>query len=93
MRRPLLVAAGVNALVALAAWAARTVSASRSTGRRGAGHGRDAGDRLSGWLLLDATFAAAVVASRMGLRRKTLLGIAENAAGAVAPATPSRIQV
>jgi uncharacterized protein (TIGR00297 family) len=34
-----------------------------------------------GWLLLLATFAAAVAASRMGLRRKTLLGIAEEHGG------------
>jgi uncharacterized protein (TIGR00297 family) len=31
----------------------------------------------SGWVLLLATFALAVIASRLGMRRKTILGIAE----------------
>lgn len=35
----------------------------------------------SGWALLLATFALAVVTSRLGLRRKTLLGIAEGRGG------------
>jgi uncharacterized protein (TIGR00297 family) len=35
----------------------------------------------AGWLLLFAAFAAATVTSRMGLRRKTLLGIAEERGG------------
>ena len=34
-----------------------------------------------GWALLLATFAAAAIASRLGLRRKTLLGIAEARGG------------
>jgi uncharacterized protein (TIGR00297 family) len=40
-----------------------------------------AGAGWTGWLLLLATFAAAVITSRLGLRRKTLLGIAEERGG------------
>jgi uncharacterized protein (TIGR00297 family) len=36
---------------------------------------------LAGWLMLIAAFLCAAITSRMGLRRKTLLGIAEDRAG------------
>jgi uncharacterized protein (TIGR00297 family) len=37
---------------------------------------------LAGWVLLAATFAAALVSSRLGWKRKVLLGIAEERGGA-----------
>lgn len=71
----------VNAAVAGAGYAARTVSVS------GALCGTIIGTTIfvfagwQGWLLLLAAFAAATVTSRMGLGRKTLLGIAEARGG------------
>ena len=73
----LLMAVLANAAVAAAGHAARTVS------RSGALCGFAIGTSIylfagwQGWLLLLAAFLAASVTSRMGLRRKTLLGIAE----------------
>ena len=74
-------AIGANALVAWIGYRARTVSIS------GAGVGLligvvvyAAGGR-NAWLLLLATFAIASAASRMGLKRKMLLGIAEERDG------------
>lgn len=75
--RLLPLALALNVTVAAAGYRARTVS------RSGAIVGALLGITVTvtagwrGWLLLLATFAAAVAASRMGLRRKTLLGIAE----------------
>ena len=74
-------AIAVNAAVAAAGYVARTVS------RPGACAGAILGIAVTvtagwgGWSLLVATFAGAVIASRLGLRRKTLLGIAEARGG------------
>ena len=76
---PLALAA--NAVVAGAGYAARTVTIS------GAICGALLGITIvltagwSGWVLLLATFALAVLTSRLGLRRKTQLGIAEDRGG------------
>jgi uncharacterized protein (TIGR00297 family) len=74
-------ALGANAVVAGAGYAARTVTIS------GAICGALLGITIvltagwGGWVLLLATFALAVVTSRMGLHRKSLLGIAEARGG------------
>ena len=80
-RSALPLAIAVNAAVALAGYAARTVGIS------GAVIGAVLGTAImvslgwAGWGLLFATFTAAVIASRAGLRRKMLLGIAEGRGG------------
>jgi uncharacterized protein (TIGR00297 family) len=74
-------AASINAVVAAAGYRAKTVTVS------GALCGALLGTIVlvctgwEGWLLLLLTFAAAVLASRMGLRRKEHLGIAEARGG------------
>jgi uncharacterized protein (TIGR00297 family) len=76
---PLVLAA--NVAVAGAGYAARTVT------KTGAICGAALGTAIAvtagwgGWALLLATFAVAVVTSRLGLRRKTMLGIAEERGG------------
>jgi uncharacterized protein (TIGR00297 family) len=73
----LLVAVPVNLMVAAGGYAARTVSVS------GALVGAVIGTLIyvcagwQGWVLLLSGFLCAAVTSRMGLQRKTLLGIAE----------------
>lgn len=75
------IAIAANAAVAAAGYAARTVSLS------GALCGAVIGTMIfvfagwQGWLLLLAAFAAASISSRLGLRRKTALGIAEPRGG------------
>lgn len=75
----------VNATVAVAGYAARTVTV--AGGITGAVIGSVifffAG--VEGWLLLMASFAFAVVTSRMGLARKRSLGIAEGRGGRRGP--------
>ncbi len=74
-------AAAANTVVAMVGHRARTVSTS------GAVVGACIGVLIfvtagwQGWALLMATFMAAAVTSRVGLRRKTLLGIAEERGG------------
>jgi uncharacterized protein (TIGR00297 family) len=74
-------AAVANAAVAAAGYLARTVTMT------GAMCGAVIGTTIvvtagwGGWVLLLATFALAVVASRLGLRRKMQLGIAEERGG------------
>lgn len=74
-------AIAANAAVAIAGYLARTVSRSGAIagGILGAIVMLSAG--WAGWLLLLATFASAVITSRLGLERKTLLGIAEARGG------------
>ena len=75
------IAAAVNAVVAAAGYRARTVRVS------GAACGGVLGTVIlvcagwQGWLLLLLTFGAAVITSRLGLRRKEQLGIAEERGG------------
>jgi uncharacterized protein (TIGR00297 family) len=74
-------AVAANGAVALAGYLARTVT------MPGAVCGAALGSLIvltvgwGGWVLLLATFGIAVVTSRVGLRRKTLLGIAEARGG------------
>jgi uncharacterized protein (TIGR00297 family) len=74
-------ALAANAAVAAAGYLARTITLS------GAATGALIGTAIlltagwGAWTLLLATFALAVVTSRLGLRRKTLLGIAEPRGG------------
>lgn len=70
-------AIALNGAVAWAGWRAGTVSIAGAIAGAGVGLLIAVGAGLEGWLLLLATFAAATVASRMGLKRKRLLGIAE----------------
>lgn len=75
------IALAANALVAVGGYVARTVT------RSGAICGAVLGTTIvltagwGGWTLLLATFAIAVVTSRLGLHRKTQLGIAESGGG------------
>jgi len=71
----------LNGAVAWAGYRARTVSVSGAICGAVIGTLIFAGAGWTGWLLLLATFAAAVITSRLGLRRKTLLGIAEERGG------------
>jgi uncharacterized protein (TIGR00297 family) len=74
-------AVALNALAAALGFRARTVSASGAIGGAMIGIIIYACAGWRGWLLLFATFAAATLSSRLGLRRKTLLGIAEERGG------------
>jgi uncharacterized protein (TIGR00297 family) len=70
-------AAAVDVIVALAGYLARTVSLSGAIAGTLLGIVIMLSAGWAGWALLIATFACAVVVSKMGLRRKMLLGIAE----------------
>jgi uncharacterized protein (TIGR00297 family) len=70
-------ALGVNAVVAWLGWKARTVTASGAVAGAVIGAAVVVGAGWPGWVLLVATFAAATATSRIGLQRKTQLGIAE----------------
>jgi uncharacterized protein (TIGR00297 family) len=74
-------AIGVNAVVAWVGHRARTVSTSGAFVGAIVGVVIYAGAGRHAWLLLVATFIVASVASRMGLKRKVLLGIAEDRGG------------
>ena len=78
-------ALALNALVAFAGYRASTVSLSGAIAGAGIGLTIYAALGWRGWLLLLVTFIAASVASRMGLKRKTLLGIAEERGGRRGP--------
>ena len=79
--RVLPIAVGVNAAVAATGYAARTVTLSGAIAGAVLGITIIVTIGWGGWALLLATFALAVVTSRLGLRRKTLLGIAEARGG------------
>jgi uncharacterized protein (TIGR00297 family) len=74
-------AIAVNAVVAAAGYFARTVTAPGGTVGAALGIVILLAAGWGGWALLIATFALAVVTSRLGLRRKTALGIAEDRGG------------
>jgi len=71
----------VNAAVAWAGWRARTVSVSGAAAGMAIGVLIQVGAGVAGWVLLLASFALAVIGSRIGLKRKTLLGIAQESGG------------
>jgi uncharacterized protein (TIGR00297 family) len=74
-------AVGLNAVAAALGYRARTVSAPGALAGALIGIVIYACTGWRGWLLLFATFAAATISSRLGLRRKALLGIAEERGG------------
>ena len=74
-------AAALNVLVAWAGYRARTVAASGAVAGALIGITIFVGAGWQGWILLLVTFIAASVASRLGLERKVLLGIAEDRGG------------
>jgi uncharacterized protein (TIGR00297 family) len=74
-------AIAVNALTAFAGYRAKSVSASGAIGGMAIGAVIYACAGGGGWTLLLVTFLLASVSSRLGLRRKTLLGIAEERGG------------
>jgi uncharacterized protein (TIGR00297 family) len=77
----LAVALPANTIVAWAGFAARTVSLSGAIAGWLIGTIVFVCAGFAGWLLLIAAFLCAAITSRMGLRRKRLLGIAEDRAG------------
>jgi uncharacterized protein (TIGR00297 family) len=79
--RTLLLAIGANALVAIAGYAARTVTISGAVCGALLGITIVVSVGWGGWVLLLATFGVAVITSRMGWHRKALLGIAEARGG------------
>jgi uncharacterized protein (TIGR00297 family) len=81
IRSRLLIAIAVNAVVAAAGYAAAAVSMSGVVAGLLIGAVIFCALGWSGWGVLMATFIAASVASRMGIKRKTLLGIAEDRGG------------
>jgi uncharacterized protein (TIGR00297 family) len=74
-------AIAVNAAVAWAGYRARTVTLSGALSGALIGVTIYAGAGWPGWVLLLVTFIAVSVASRLGLTRKMLLGIAEERGG------------
>ena len=74
-------AVGVNAVVALLGYRAGTVSVSGTVAGALVGIAIYAGAGRNAWVLLFTTFAVATIASRLGLQRKVLLGIAEDRSG------------
>jgi uncharacterized protein (TIGR00297 family) len=77
----LLVALPVNAVVAAAGYGARTVSVSGALAGAAIGTLIFVCAGWQGWVLLLSGFLCAAVTSRMGLQRKTMLGIAEEHGG------------
>jgi uncharacterized protein (TIGR00297 family) len=71
----------VNVLTAALGYAARSVSVSGAVGGAVVGTIIYAGGGGGAWAMLFATFIVASVASRLGLKRKVLLGIAEERGG------------
>jgi uncharacterized protein (TIGR00297 family) len=74
-----------NAAVAWAGWRLGTVNVAGAVTGAIIGAIIYAGAGLAAWILLLVTFAAASVTSRMGLRRKSVLGIAEERGGRRGP--------
>jgi len=73
--------AGLNAVIAAAGYLAGTVTRAGAIGGGMIGVAIAATTGWRGWLLLFTTFMVAAVSSRLGLHRKTLLGIAEERGG------------
>jgi uncharacterized protein (TIGR00297 family) len=71
----------LNLLIAFAGYLAGTVTRAGAVGGSVIGMIIAATTGWRGWTLLFVTFLAAAVSSRLGLRRKTLLGIAEERGG------------
>ena len=76
-----LVGLALNIAVAVAGFLARTVTVSGAVAGVAIGTVIFAGAGWRGWLLLFMSFVAASVTSRLGLKRKVALGIAEDRGG------------
>jgi uncharacterized protein (TIGR00297 family) len=74
-----------NAAIAALGWRARTVSAAGATAGAVIGGVIFTTVGVAGWTMLFVSFALAAVTSRMGLKRKTVLGIAEDDSGRRGP--------
>ena len=74
-------AAAINVAAAWAGYKARTVTPAGAICGAAIGIAIAVTAGWSGWLILGATFLSAAISSRMGVRRKTLLGIAEERGG------------
>ena len=74
-----------NALVAAAGYFARTVTIAGALTGAAIGVTVYVSTGWQGWVLLLVTFAAATIASRIGLKRKMVLGIAEERGGRRGP--------
>jgi uncharacterized protein (TIGR00297 family) len=74
-------AAAVNIVVAWLGYRARTVTLSGAVCGASIGTAIAIATGWRGWTLLLLTFAVATISSRMGVHRKTLLGIAEERGG------------
>jgi uncharacterized protein (TIGR00297 family) len=81
INRRLVEAFAINAVVGWAGWYAASVSVSGALAGMTVGIAIYLGAGPAGWGFLFASFVAAVIASRMGLKRKTLLGIAQESGG------------
>jgi len=77
----LLVPVAANAAVAVAGWLARTVTLPGALAGLIIGTAVWIGAGWQGWVLLLCAFATAVVTTKLGGRRKALLGIAEERGG------------
>ncbi|HEY7500260.1 MAG TPA: DUF92 domain-containing protein [Vicinamibacterales bacterium] len=73
--------AALNAAVAWLGYKAGTVTKAGAIAGAAIGVTIMLSAAVSGWLLLGATFLSAAISSRLGVRRKTLLGIAEERGG------------
>ena len=78
-------ATAFNGVVAAIGWQAGTVSAAGAIGGAVIGVIVLACAGFSGWLMLFASFLAAAVSSRIGFKRKSVLGIAEEHGGRRGP--------
>jgi uncharacterized protein (TIGR00297 family) len=83
--RSLLLAAAVNVPVAALGWYARTVNVSGAVVGALIGIAVFGFAGIAGWLMLFASFAAATLSTRLGLKRKSVLGIAEAHGGRRGP--------
>jgi uncharacterized protein (TIGR00297 family) len=81
VQRTILLATTVNVVAAWLGYRARTVTAAGAVTGAGIGIAVAVSTGWGGWALLVATFLAAAVSSRLGLRRKSRLGIAEERGG------------
>jgi uncharacterized protein (TIGR00297 family) len=81
----LLYAAVVNVPIAALGWRAGTVTPSGAVVGASIGIAVFAGAGPSGWALLFGSFMAAVISTRLGLKRKSVLGIAQPRGGRRGP--------
>ncbi len=83
--RAFALALAVNVLVAAAGWFARTVTTPGAVAGAIVGTVVFTFTGFAGWTLLFASFLVASVSSRLGLKRKSVLGIAEERGGRRGP--------